>query len=128
MSVTAIISIGSNLPGARGYTAVAAAMETLSADYREIARSSIYRTSAVGSHASGIYCNSVQALEVDTTEVEPVVKRLKQIEKAAGRISGSSEVAVDLDLVILGGVILRPADVQQGYFARGYAELLSKLG
>lgn len=125
MSATAVISIGSNLPGARAYAAVASAMEVLASDYRETARSSIYRTEAVGAHSAGMYCNAVQAIEVpDTTDAAALTERLKQIEAAAGRTHTGTEVVVDLDLVIFDGRILRPADILQGYFARGYAELL----
>lgn len=127
MSAKAVISIGSNLQGARAYAAVASAMEVLAADFKETGRSSVYRTQAVGNHATGMYCNAVQAVEVETENPDEVVNRLKQIERAAGRVSGSSEVAIDLDLVIFGNRILRPGDMLRSYFAKGYAELSCSL-
>ena len=71
------------------------------------------------------YINAVARLEVsEGIELQSVVETLKAVEQRLLRHHGSSGiVAIDLDLVVWDGKVVREGDFNRPYFARGYNEL-----
>lgn len=64
-----------------------------------------------GSHYLNVLCMAHTPLPV-----EKVIEVLKAIEKEMGRVKGSSEVAIDLDLVVWNHEIHRPWDTAQVFY------------
>ena len=70
------------------------------------------------------YLNLVAAIS-SCMEEEDFNLTLKVIEDKCGRVKkqGSREVAIDIDIVVWGGVVRRNADFNAQYFKRGYREI-----
>lgn len=83
-----------------------------------------YSTPDATGKTSKIYANTVLRIEspITATELSTVAKSL---EARMGRTKGSTDVPLDIDIVVQDGNILRPKDYGQEYFRRGY-ELLRK--
>ena len=83
-----------------------------------------YCTPDATSKTSKIYTNTVLRIEspITATELSTVAKSL---EARMGRTKGSTDVPLDIDIVVQDGNILRPKDYRREYFRRGY-ELLRK--
>ena len=67
-----------------------------------------------------------------STGLEPadVVRRLKRIERQAGRTKAETRqgiVRLDLDLLWVDGCVLRPDDWQRPYIQRGVAEIQTRI-
>lgn len=73
------------------------------------------------------YCNAVVRGRTSLPAIS-LQEELKRLEIEAGRNAETrtrGEVPLDLDLVILDGVILRPADAEREYFRQGYEVLMN---
>lgn len=118
----AIISIGANIAEARA--AVARAIERLSEAGTVTARSDIYTTAAVGAGAltAPPYANAVAELST-SHGLAGLTALLKRMETEAGRSPLSPLVALDLDVVIYDGTVVRPTDASRSYFTTGYAQI-----
>lgn len=81
-----------------------------------------YSTEGVGSGTGKQYVNSVALLYCELKEAE-LNTLLKAIEKSYGRKEDSGEVALDLDIVISDGEIVRPKEFRQTYFQQGFKQI-----
>ncbi|MDE6802950.1 MAG: 2-amino-4-hydroxy-6-hydroxymethyldihydropteridine diphosphokinase [Muribaculaceae bacterium] len=71
------------------------------------------------------YANIVAAISTDFG-YEELRRHTKELEVKYGRKPSSKapeEVALDIDIVIYNGEVVRPADFAQPYFIRGYRSL-----
>lgn len=125
------ISLGSNLPGAAGHAAVAAALgwlaEAIAASAPAMQSSGIYTTPAAGhaaaaDPAAATYHNAVARLATTLT-ADALARRLRTYETTHGRRRPSPLVAIDLDLVQYGPRTLRPADALRPYYLAGLRRL-----
>jgi 2-amino-4-hydroxy-6-hydroxymethyldihydropteridine diphosphokinase len=74
---------------------------------RRVRMSSLYETAPVGCAHTGFFINAVAEFETLLCP-EDLLKRLKAIEKAAGRSGGHNEPReLDLDIVALGAAVIR---------------------
>lgn len=122
MTTDVVIGIGSNTADAP--ERVAKAMEWLDRTFGITSRSSIYSTPAERG-ASGTYFNAVAVITSGLTHAE-LNSLLKGYEFANGRTPAAKAahiVTIDLDIVIYGQTILRPADISANYFLLGYEEI-----
>lgn len=116
------ISIGSNTPE-RGEK-VEEALRRVSNMFDNFRASSVYETPCYRGQGAP-YFNVVA--EGDTTlKCDEMKNVLKELEDEAGRIHDEAHrniVALDIDLVIFDGKVLREHDYGRTYFRRGYGEL-----
>lgn len=115
-----VIGVGSNSPDKE--QRMAQAIELLDDFLSSMQCSSIYSTRAING-VDADYLNSVVMGNSDLP-VDDVVLHLKELERRCGRVPGSEYVSLDLDLVVADGEVLRPKDMERGYFQRGYRELM----
>lgn len=117
------IGIGSNTAGATRH--VAEALQWIAARFQSVRLSAPYRTAGVGKKSQGqTYCNAVAVGHSDLA-AEELNRLLKEYESAHGRVKGSPQVTIDLDLVIYGDTVLRPGDFGREYFQRGYRQVIN---
>lgn len=119
MSFIVYISIGSNISS--GETQINQAFNFLREISSGIVKSEIYSTPSVCCGDDSIYFNAVAKCEIgDITTVNQI---LKSYEVKAGRIKGSKDVVIDLDIVIADDEIIRTKDFNQEYFQIGYRQI-----
>lgn len=114
----AVISMGSNLPN--GKEKLQEALEWISQYMTETIQSDIYTSEATD--GNGSYFNVVVEgkMRLSAEEFEVLAK---EHEKISGRERPSKTVALDIDLVSLGGNVIRPAELCRLYFLQGYNSL-----
>jgi 2-amino-4-hydroxy-6-hydroxymethyldihydropteridine diphosphokinase len=122
-----LLSLGSNLsPTSEAEAWLQAALRTeLPRLVTELRCSSLYATSAEGSHARGTYVNCVVAGRTALTEAE-LEAACKQLEVAYGRTPEDKlvgRVPLDVDLVRWGDRIVRPKNWAMHFMQRGLREL-----
>ena len=118
------IGMGSNVPEAIDLLRTAVCRLSDLAD-GEVLLSTPETTEAIDFPWPATFVNQVASL-VTTMEPDELKKRLKRIEREAGRTKRDTlqgVVRLDLDLLSLDGQILRPDDWQRPYIQRGIAEI-----
>ncbi len=121
---TMVISIGSNTPDAP--SRVATAIEFLMQRLDRTKASTVYSTPPLGKKHGAMYSNAVVEGELPVaTTTEGFNAVLKEYERNAGRRHEESngEVAIDLDIVIDAGRVIRRHDFEAEYFTKGFKEL-----
>ena len=83
--------------------------------------SGIYATRSITDGVTPYY-NLVASYRTPLSLPE-LTQMMKQWEKDAGRIHGQKEVALDIDVVVFDGIVVRPNDFDQSYFKTGYNAL-----
>ena len=119
MEHQSVISLGSNIVGREESVMVAlTALREICSDGVD---SGVYLTrpvSGVGDdYANAVFCGCYYG------DPQELTARLKQMEVMAGRDEAArerGEVPIDLDLVMVDGVVVRPKDFARDYFIRGY--------
>ena len=116
----ATICIGSNAPDA--CKKVSDALEWVKAELQGSISHGPYPTEPFGHGASDApYCNAVVTGTTCLT-IESLTRLFKDYEAANGRKHGSSfpdRIAIDIDLVVWNGTVMRPADYNAPYFTEG---------
>lgn len=111
------ISVGSTI-----LTSEQSIKDLLSEEWADIRFSDFYTTSdAYGSGRQ--YLNAVAVVN-DSRTPEEIRMCCKRLEMRAGRVSGSDDVALDLDVVLQGTRVLRERDFRMPYFQEGYKKLV----
>lgn len=133
----AVISLGSNFEKREDY--IRNALEILSERFDNIQVSTLYETPAIDG-VSDPYINAVAVINIPKTAAYPITetckmetarnleKTFKTIEKELGRDKKKLReniVPIDVDLVILDDLIIRPKDYNRKYFQLGYSQLKS---
>lgn len=123
-----IISLGSNLSFDEAHSKITKA-ETFLSDFFEgqISFSAHYETEGIGSGVGKMYVNSV-AKGQTSLSADDIRQALKEYERNMGRTPEAKAqgiVPIDLDLLTIGNIILKPKDLQQEYVLRGLRELES---
>ncbi len=116
------VSLGSNLPDGRDR--IAGAIAWLH-DVMEVEScSAIYTTPSVSAGDDSIYFNAVARCRtgLQLSQIESLLKRY-ETESGRRREPGSHSVAIDLDLVIYDGDVLRPRDAARDYFLIGFSQI-----
>ncbi|MCD8288185.1 MAG: 2-amino-4-hydroxy-6-hydroxymethyldihydropteridine diphosphokinase [Porphyromonadaceae bacterium] len=120
----AIISIGSNVPDKEAR--VSTACTELKSHFPSFTVSSLYTIPAVGKCiGQPDYCNAV-ARFLTAEEYDSVKNFFKQMEIRFGRClerGCQTLVALDIDIVVWEGQVLRPDDVTQEYMRIGLRQL-----
>lgn len=112
------VSLGSNLPDGEGY--VRRTIKWLSTVMLSVKSSYIYTTPSVSAGDDSTYFNAV-ARCLTSLSAKELELRFKHWESDCGRRHESCDnsVAIDVDLVIYDGVVLRPRDAGCDYFLIG---------
>lgn len=116
------VSVGSNARDAM--EKVREALDFLNHFMCDVRTSSIYTTPAVNGDGS-VYHNAVASGIIDIP-VEEVAFIFKEWESACGRIHDAEHkgcVAIDLDIVMARGEVIRQKDFSREYFQHGFREL-----
>lgn len=115
-----VIGVGSNSPDKN--RRIEDAMNFLASLLVGFEGSSVYSTPAL----NGLEDDYLNAVVSGDTELllDELARRLKEFERECGRRGDDEYVAVDLDIVIADGTVLRPRDMAREYFQRGYRELM----
>ncbi|MCF0218590.1 MAG: 2-amino-4-hydroxy-6-hydroxymethyldihydropteridine diphosphokinase [Muribaculaceae bacterium] len=116
------ISLGTNV--VNGRTLLQEALRSLAAQF-PLRRVSTVTSSPALNPAHPAYLNAVASFDNPAgLTADDINCRLKEIEKSLLRLPcpASGCVAIDLDLVILNGEILRPKDYERSYFAIPYSQ------
>ncbi len=116
------ISLGSNI--AAREEKIMEASRQLGSMLADMRMSEPYVTPALNGRDADYMNAVVTGLTTETAEV--LSATCKEIESELGRTPQSKqrgEVEIDLDVVVWGGEILRPADFSREYFRRGYRQL-----
>lgn len=119
------VSVGSNADDAR--EKVCAALKFLGEFMYNARLSTIYTTPAV--NGCGLMYHNAVAIGVVDMSIEKVVGIFKEWERENGRVrklaaEGKCDVAIDLDVVMVNGAVVREKDFAREYFQRGYRELI----
>ncbi len=118
-----VISIGSNL--CDGVERVEAAIEWLCGVLSACEVSNIYSTVACNGIGAD-YFNTVLMGDYDG-EQSTISSMIKTYEIEAGRVKGDKQaVAIDVDVVMCDGEVLREWDYNQRYFKIGYMAINNK--
>lgn len=118
-----VISIGSNL--CDGVERVEAAIEWLRGKLTACEVSHIYSTVACNGVGAD-YFNAVLIGDYDG-ELSAIEPMIKAYEVEAGRVKGDKRaVAIDVDVVMCDGEVLREWDYNQRYFKIGYMAINNK--
>ena len=124
---TVVLGVGANC-GDRARS-VAKAISWISEMLEDSESSSIYETPAYG-HAGGPYMNAVvRGVCPAGIAVERLERECKLYEAAHGRDAESRRqkiVPIDIDIVMAGADILRPADFGCSFFQIGFKEISEK--
>ncbi len=124
MSNSLIVSIGSNSNDRRWQ--IEQAIERLKAKFKNESVSGIYESSA-DNGKDAPYLNAVMAATTSMS-MEETISYLKQWEVLCGRTPASKlegVIPIDLDIVVWNNEIVRPAEFNKPYFARGYHQLIA---
>lgn len=119
-NVIVYVSVGSNVDGRRSY--VAEALARIGHTFSEAESSEIYE-SECWQKTGPMYSNAVVRFKTTYTP-EKLNVMFKQWEVEAGRTASVSRVALDIDLVIYDGTVLRKRDYERYYFQSGYKMLI----
>lgn len=122
MSRFIAIGIGSNTPD--GAAQVDAACRWLATAFADVRCSESYLTPGVGARCAGMTYRNAVATARTPLSADEVTRVLKEYETAHGRVKGSKEVTIDLDLVIYDDRLIRPVDFARSYFQQGYLPLI----
>ncbi|MDE7377273.1 MAG: 2-amino-4-hydroxy-6-hydroxymethyldihydropteridine diphosphokinase [Muribaculaceae bacterium] len=113
-----VLCLGSNAPD--GEAKISEAMRMLQAKgCRVLASSPIYPSS----HG---YLNQVVAIDPGQYDRAVLTALTKWVERRLGRrpeMKSAGQVPIDIDIVILRGQTLRPADFASPYFRQGYSSI-----
>lgn len=115
-----VISVGSNVPD--GQTNVLRAIDYLRSVLTNVEVSSVYRTDSINGDGT-LYCNCVVRgrSDLESAEMEALCK---DYETRSGRMrTVKGVVTIDLDVVMVDGVVVRPKDASRYYFTKGFDEL-----
>lgn len=115
-----VFSLGSNVSSAKDE--ISHAIEYLREILTDAKVSTVYSTPSIKGDGV-IYHNAVVSgdSEAGITEMN---RKCKGYEALRGRQRGEgAAVVIDIDVVIAGDTVLRPADYSRYYFTRGYTEL-----
>lgn len=122
--IKVVIGLGSNF-GDR-YKSVADAIVWLQHRLSDVDTSEIYETPAYGKEGSP-YMNAVlTGLYQGSDTLENFEKECKEYEKNCGRDEEArrlNHVPIDIDIVMAGPTILRPADFSRQFFQIGYLSI-----
>ncbi|MDE6793050.1 MAG: 2-amino-4-hydroxy-6-hydroxymethyldihydropteridine diphosphokinase [Muribaculaceae bacterium] len=121
--IRVVMSLGSN-SGDRGGN-IRDAIRWLHSVMTEIISSEIYETPPVG-HSKGNYMNAVVIGKIQE-DVSSLEKRCKEYEIANGRDAkarSEGKVPIDIDIVVIGGRIVREKDYNSNFFKIGFSELI----
>ncbi len=119
----AIISIGSN--SADRQAQMQQALDFIQTILEDARHTDIYPTApCYGAH--GEYLNAVVTGYTTLTSQE-IEQRAKMYERERGRRPHSAIVPIDIDLVSLGSILVRPRELQRPYFVQGMTLLNEKL-
>lgn len=122
MSRFIAIGIGSNTPD--GAAQVDAACRWLATTFADVRCSESYLTPGVGVRCAGMTYRNAVATARTPLSADEVTRMLKEYESSHGRVKGSKEVTIDLDLVIYDDRLIRPVDFARSYFQQGYLPLI----
>ncbi len=122
MSRFIAIGIGSNTPD--GAAQVDAACRWLATAFADVRYSESYLTPGVGVRCAGMTYRNAVATARTPLSADEVTRMLKEYESSHGRVKGSKEVTIDLDLVIYDDRLIRPVDFARSYFQQGYLPLI----
>lgn len=111
-----IISIGSNIT--EGESEVNTAIASLAGCHEIVSLTPTYRSPDIHGDSRPPYTNAIAIIESDI-DTELLNLHLKEYEKSRGRVAGSSEVIIDLDLVCRDDLVLRQRDYNAPYFVKG---------
>lgn len=117
-----IISVGSNLINGKELVANGLAfIESLLSDVR---RSEIYTTPSISLGDDSIYYNAVAAGRAAFNQ-EDMSRLCKKWEFSVGRRHDEKchEVAGDMDIVVVDGIVVRPMDFARNYFKIGFEQI-----
>lgn len=113
------ISVGSNTR--RGASAVSEALDFLESRLERVCRSSVYSTPSVSGDGT-TYFNAV-ARGYSHLSLEEMEAVCKDYEAKCGRVRGSKDVEIDLDVVVFNSCVVRPRDAERAYFTIGVSQL-----
>lgn len=120
----AILSLGSNI-GSEASHKIEKAIQEISTLGRVVKTSGIYATKPYGNpYSETSYNNAV--IEVETRLPANVfIERCKEIELQLGRLpkNVTRDVAIDIDVVVWDGKVLRPGEMERDYFLQGFQAL-----
>ena len=117
------VCIGSNAPD--GYDKVDEALSWLSSLFSTCKSYGPYPTTPYGDASAGRQYFNAVATGNTPLEEKHIYELFKDYETAHGRIHGShEEVAIDLDLVVLNGNVLRPTDFSAKKKKKGLSHLI----
>lgn len=121
MGYTYVLAIGSNLIDCKTSTVKQAISFIRASATGQVKASSVYETQAVNGKAI-TYANAVVQLRSD---LPPKVMELKckELESRFGRIRPSLIVALDVDVIMVDGQIIKPKDAAHSYFRIGASEI-----
>ncbi|MDE6360421.1 MAG: 2-amino-4-hydroxy-6-hydroxymethyldihydropteridine diphosphokinase [Muribaculaceae bacterium] len=117
-----IISLGSNIQS--GATEIQTAIEWLAGLSELIASTPVYSTPDAYDATKPCYANAIAVISC-RLDAEKLTASLKEYEASRGRVAGSKEVVIDLDLVCRETEILRHRDYSAPYFVEGLYLLTS---
>ncbi len=100
-----VISVGSNSVNDRAVRYIMAAFDFLAKKFEVIAVSSIIPTRAIDTKVDCQFFNAVVSLQTFTFPAQ-LKLLLKEIEIEMGRIPHSEEVVIDLDIILVDGVVV----------------------
>lgn len=116
---SAFVSLGSNTPDKE--ERISKAMATLQAACADVKCSDVYSTPCFRGVGDD-YLNAVISLTTEMS-LQDLEAYFKDLEREAGRIHDDAHkniVALDIDVVVWDGGVVRPKDFERKYFARGY--------
>lgn len=122
MSRFIAIGIGSNTSD--GAAQVDTACRWLATTFADVRYSESYLTPGVGVRCAGMTYRNAVATARTPLSADEVTRLLKEYESSHGRVKGSKEVTIDLDLVIYDHRVIRPVDFARSYFQQGYLPLI----
>ena len=114
MPHSAVISLGSNT--ADNETKIGQAIEMLGV---KVVQSSGTYDDSVDNNPWHPYLNLIARIETEL-EHDALREHFKEIERQLGRDRQSNTVAIDIDIVIFDGTVMRPGDFARPYFQTGY--------
>lgn len=119
---TAILSLGSNIPGSAS-DFLRQAMFRLQEVCQIVRQSSIYATLPYNKPDTSVVYNNI-VLEVSTDRsLDSFLATCKGIEQEMGRCRDKGEVLIDIDIVYWNDSLLRPSEIEREYFLIGYRQL-----
>lgn len=115
-----VFSLGSNVSSAEAE--ICHAIEYLREILTDAKASTVY--SSLSIKGDGVIYHNAVISGYSDADIETMNRISKDYEALRGRQRGhGAPVVIDIDVVIAGDNILRPADYSRDYFTRGYNEL-----